>query len=202
LADEHFDFGILACRARHASGRSCGHDGSLGAFQPNPALRPACSFKFRDGPVAALDEVLDSLSRAARCPYRARPRSAHHLQARQSFSFCWRMAICRYVSSSGILPHLGMKAAQMPSISASWRAHASSYSARAVSYRSRDRYSRASSSANWKCRSIGSGSAASSSRSFAIAGLSICQQHLIAAEECMREAATSRPCVSRICFLE
>jgi hypothetical protein len=61
LADEHFDFGILAGCAWHTSGGSCGHDGSLGTFQPISALRPGYSFKFRDGPVAALDEVLDSL---------------------------------------------------------------------------------------------------------------------------------------------
>ena len=61
MADKHFDFGILAGCARQACGGSCGHDGGMGAFQPGSALRPGCSLKFRDGPVAALDEVLDSL---------------------------------------------------------------------------------------------------------------------------------------------
>ena len=55
------DLGVLAGCTRQASGASRGHDGSIGASRPVPALRSGCSFKFRDSPVAALDEVLDSL---------------------------------------------------------------------------------------------------------------------------------------------
>jgi hypothetical protein len=61
LADEYLKFSLRVANSCHAFRRSGGQNSPVGILQPGLSSRCGCGLEFRYGPVAPLNEVLDSL---------------------------------------------------------------------------------------------------------------------------------------------